>query len=47
MAMGNGRHMLPIKAEIRRIIGKDAGETITVRLDERLKVGVARGRLPN
>jgi len=47
MAMGNGRHMLPIKAEIRRIIGKDAGEIITVRLDERLKAGVARGRLPN
>jgi len=32
MAMGDGTHMLPIKAEIRRIIGKEVGETVTVRL---------------
>ena len=37
MAMGNGTHMLPIKAEIRRIIGKELGETVTVRVDERRK----------
>jgi hypothetical protein len=37
MAMGDGRHMLPMKAEIRRIIGKEVGETVTVRLDERLR----------
>jgi hypothetical protein len=37
MAMGDGTHMLPIKAEIRRIIGKQVGETVTVRVDERLK----------
>ena len=37
MAMGNGKHMLPMKAEIRRTIGKEVGETVTVRLDERLK----------
>jgi hypothetical protein len=36
MAMGHGRHMLPVKAEIRRIIGKEVGDTVTVRLDERL-----------
>lgn len=36
MAMGDGTHMLPIKAEIRRIIGKEVGEIVTVRLDERL-----------
>ena len=37
MAMGNGKHMLPVKAEIRQIIGKEAGDTVKVRLDERLK----------
>lgn len=37
MAMGNGIHMLPIKAEIRRNIGKDVGETVTVQLAERRK----------
>jgi hypothetical protein len=45
MAMGDGTHMLPMKAEIRRIIGKEVGE-ITVRLDERLKQ-VGRGTPPN
>ena len=36
MAMGNGTHKLPIKTEIRRAIGKEAGDTATVQLEERL-----------
>jgi hypothetical protein len=36
MAMGDGTRELPVKAEIRRIIGKDVGERVTIRLDERL-----------
>ena len=36
MAMGAGTHKLPVKAEIRRAIGKEAGDTVTVRLEERL-----------
>ena len=36
MARGDGTHKLPVKAEIRRIIGKDVGERVTIRLDERL-----------
>jgi hypothetical protein len=37
MAMGDGTQKLPVKAEIRRIIGKEAGQTVAVRLAERLK----------
>ncbi|KUO15078.1 hypothetical protein AQJ91_43540 [Streptomyces dysideae] len=36
MALGYGTHTLPVKAEVRRAIGKEEGDTVTVRLDERL-----------
>jgi hypothetical protein len=36
MAMGDGNHKLPVKAEISKAIGKEAGATVTVRLQERL-----------
>lgn len=36
MAMGNGTHMLPIKAEVRKQIGKEVGDTVTVLLEERV-----------
>lgn len=37
MPMGGGRQMLPINMQIRRLIGKDAGEVVEVRLLERIE----------
>jgi hypothetical protein len=36
MALGDGRHMLPIKADVREAISKQAGDTVTIRLEQRL-----------
>ena len=36
MAMGDGTHKLPVKAEVRRAIQKKAGDRVTIRLAERL-----------
>ena len=37
MAMGDGSHKLPVRADVRRAIGKDVGAAVTVRLLERIR----------
>jgi hypothetical protein len=37
MALGDGRHKLPVKAAIQRAIGKKVGDTVRVVLEKRIK----------
>jgi hypothetical protein len=37
MALGNGTHKLPVRADIRHAIGKDVGDTVAISLEERIR----------
>ena len=36
MALGDGRHKLPVKEDIRKQIGKSVGDSVSVVLEERI-----------
>jgi hypothetical protein len=37
MALRNGTHKLPVRADIRQAIGKDVGDTVAISLEERIR----------
>ncbi len=36
MAQGDGTHRLPVRAQLRKAIRKEAGDTVHIRIDERI-----------
>jgi len=36
MALGDGRHKLPVRTDIRKAIGKNVGDAVTIILEERI-----------
>ena len=37
LPIGDGTHMIPLRAALRKVVGKGIGEEVTVRLEQRLR----------
>lgn len=37
MALGNGTHKLPLRADVRKAIGKGVGDTVSIKIEKRLE----------
>ncbi|NML52486.1 DUF1905 domain-containing protein [Streptomyces sp. R302] len=37
MALGDGTHKLPVKADVRELLGKGPGDEVTIHLEERIE----------
>jgi hypothetical protein len=37
MALGDGTHMLPVKSDVRKALGKKEGDTVKVHLQKRIR----------
>lgn len=46
MALGDGRHKLPVKGDILQAIGKEVGDRVTVLLEERIAPASAKVSRP-
>ncbi len=41
MALGDGTHKLPVSADLRQLINRDVGDTVTIHLTERVERSAA------